>query len=366
MRAWRALVGGGLELQDLPNPEPGPGGVLIRMQAAPVLSYLRQVLDGSLGYDTPPRPFTPGTSGVGVIEAVGDGVHHLRPGLRVVLDPRAIANERVTEPAQILIGLTGMRTGRTLPNAPDLAVKALQQAWPDGTYAELARMPAAVVTPLPAALDTVPAELLAGIGKFAVPYGGLLRGGLLGGETVVVNGATGSFGSAGALLALALGAGRVVAAGRDRAALEALVAAAGPRLVPVPLTGDITQDVAALRRAAGGAADLGLDLVGRADSADATLATLHSLRRGGRLVMMGSAQVPLPLSFGEMLGNDWQVLGCFMYPADVPARLAGLIAGGQLDLGQVRLQRFPFDALPAAIGAAARMRGLDLTVLAIG
>jgi alcohol dehydrogenase len=41
----------------------------VRMQAAPVLSYLRQVIDGSLEYLLPPTPFTPGTNGIGVVEA---------------------------------------------------------------------------------------------------------------------------------------------------------------------------------------------------------------------------------------------------------------------------------------------------------
>ncbi len=364
MRAWRAVEGGKVELHDLPTPEPGPGGTLIRIQAVPVLSYLRQVLDGSLGYDTPKRPFTPGTSGIGVIEAVGAGVHHLKPGMRVVLDPHAVADERVGEPAQILIGLTAMRSSASLQGQSDLPTETLQAAWPDGTLAEFARMPASVVTPLPAALDAIPSERLAAIGKFAVPYGGWLRARLQAGETVVVNGATGYFGSAGAMLALALGAARVVAAGRDRDALRDLAETAGPRLVPVRLCGDVSQDAAALREAAGGRVDAALDLVGRADSADATLACLRSLRRGGRLVLMGSVKQPLPLLVGEMLGNDWQVAGCFMYPPDVPARLVALVGAGLLDLGKIRLRRFALAQLDAAMDAAAAMRGLDVTVIA--
>jgi len=231
MKAWRAVENGRLELRDLPTPIPAPGGIVARIEAAPVLSYLREVLDGSLAYDTPARPFTPGTNGVGVVEAVGPGVHHLTPGQRVALDPHLVANERVAEPAQILIGLSAMPGGA--------APKALQAAWPDGTLAETAHMPAAVATPLPASLDAVPAAKLAAIAKFAVPYGGLLRVNLQPGETIIVNGASGYFGGGGALLALALGAGKVVATGRDAKALDDLADAAGPRLTPVVLTGDV-------------------------------------------------------------------------------------------------------------------------------
>lgn len=196
-----------------------------------------------------------------------------------------------------------------------------------------------------------------------MPYGGFLRAGLQPGETVAVNGATGYFGSAGALLALSLGAARVVAVGRDPDALRDLADAAGPRLVPVRLSGEVARDTAAIRQAAGGRVDLALDIVGRADSADATLASLRSLRRGGRLVLMGSVKQPLRLLVGEMLGNDWQVSGCFMYPADIPARLATLIAAGLLDLGKIRVRSFPFDQIEAAMDAAGSMRGLDITVM---
>ena len=78
---------------------------------------------------------------------------------------------------------------------------------------------------------------------------------------------------------------------------------------------------------------------------------------------MGSVREPLPLVVGEMLGNDWHVLGCFMYPAEVPARLAALVGAGLLDLGKVRVRSFPLDRIEAAMDAAASMRGLDLTVL---
>jgi threonine dehydrogenase-like Zn-dependent dehydrogenase len=78
---------------------------------------------------------------------------------------------------------------------------------------------------------------------------------------------------------------------------------------------------------------------------------------------MGSVRQPLPLSVGEMLAQDWTVSGVFMYPPDVPARLANLIAAGLLDLDLLRVRAFPLTELEAAIHAAASMRSRDLTVL---
>ena len=330
------------------------------MAAAPVLSYMKQVIDGSLGYAMPAFPFVPGTNGVGVVEAVGTGVYHLRPGDRVALNPHHVVDERAASPAQVLIGLTAMGGSRFADMPP--AALALQRDWPDGVFASFAALPAACATPLPG-LDHLPGEQLAAISKFAVPYGGFCRGGFRAGDVAIVNGASGYFGSAGVLVALAMGAALVVAAGRDQVALDVVAEAGGRRVRPVKLSGDTAADSKAIREASGGVADFALDIVGRAQSAASTMATLGALRRGGRLVLMGSISEPLAISVGAMLANDWSVIGNFMYPKDATAQLARMISVGVLDLDAIAIQRFPLSELPAAMEAAARMRALDLTVL---
>ena len=154
-----------------------------------------------------------------------------------MLSPHFVAGENVEDPAQILIGLTAMGAGTA----------AMQADWRDGTLAEFALVPAATVTPAEG-LDAVPAAQLAVLKRAIVPYGGLLRGRLTAGETLLVNGATGAYGIAAVLLGLALGAARVVAAGRNAAALDALANAAGPRVVPVRLSSDLQADVDSLPR----------------------------------------------------------------------------------------------------------------------
>ncbi len=360
MKAWRLRRLGGLELEELDRPQARPGGVVVRMEAAPVLSYMRQVIDGSLGYAMPPFPFVPGTNGVGIVEAAGTGVYHVKPGDRVVLNPHHVVDERVSNPAQILIGLTAMGASRFSDMPPEPL--ALQRDWPDGVFAQYASLPAACATPL-AGLDDIPAERLAAISKFVVPYGGFLRGQFAPGEVAIVNGASGYFGSAGVLVALAIGAAPVVAAGRDRAVLETVGKAGGSRVRIVALSGDVAADTQALREASDGAASFALDIVGRAQSAASTAATLGALRRGGRLVLMGSVTQPLSISVGAMLANDWSVIGNFMYPKDAPARIARMISSGILSLSAIAIRRFPLDELPSAMDAAARMRALDLTVV---
>jgi len=352
MRAWRfESASGRLGLEEVAVPTLRPGAVLVRVHATPVLSYMGDVLAGKLTtYRFPSRPFTPGTNGAGTVESIGPEVYHVRTGQRVVLNPHFVVNERTSNPEQILIGLH--RIG------PDSA--PVQDTWPDGSFAEYALMPASVVT---AVAGNVAPERLATLGKFAVPYGGLIQIGLQAGETLIVNGATGYFGSAAALLGLAMGTARVIAAGRDTATLGRLASVLGPRGVTVALTGDSTRDTAQLREAAGGGADAAIDLVGRATDPGSTVATLRALRRGGRLALMGSMTAPLPLAYGEIMINDLTIIGRFMYPPEALARLAVMATSGTLDLGAVKVKPFQLDQLPAALIHAAGMRGLEATVL---
>lgn len=360
-KAWSlAAIGEPLRYEARPVPAPHARGVLVRIESAMVLSYMAKVLDGSIGYATPPLPFVPGTNAIGRVETIGSEVFHVAPGDLVFLSPHLIADEPTAEPAQILIGLTATGTARFAGVAE--GSRRLQHIWRDGVFGELAHWPASCVTPL-RGLDRLPSGRLIALAKLVVPYGGLLRGGVEPGHIVIVNGATGYFGSAGVMTALAMGAARVVAMGRDPAALRRLAEALGPRVVAAAVTGEMAADGAAVESAAGGKADVALDLLGQASSTVTTLAALHSLRRGGRLVLMGSASRPLELAFGDMLGNDWEVVGNFMYPKPAPARLAGLVEAGLLDLAPVRVRSFPLSRLPEAIAAATAMRDLDLTAV---
>ena len=354
-KAWRLHAHNDLRLDDVETPKPAPDGVIVRIEAAMVLSYTDKVLSGAVPYALPPMPFVPGTNAIGHVVATGAHVGHAREGDRVFLSPHLRADVPDPQPAQILIGLTSM--------APTEAALNLQARWRDGVFAEVAHWPAACVTPL-AGLDDRPAAELIGLAKLIVPFGGLQRLGLRGGQTVIINGASGYFGSGAVMLAVAMGAGRVVAVGRKREALERLADAFGPRVIPASVSGDDpAKDLATIRHAAGAAADVALDLLGQARSTSTTLSTLRALKRGGRLVLMGSATTPLELSFGEMLANDWEVVGQFMYDRTAPGQLASLARENLLDLGKIVVTTFEFADFPRAVEAAALMQGRDLTAL---
>ncbi|MEH2513288.1 alcohol dehydrogenase [Nitrobacteraceae bacterium AZCC 1564] len=354
MKAWQIeRLGGAMALNDVPMPEPRAGSVVVKIAASPLLSYLKDYVDGKLPvYDPPEGWFTPGGNAVGTVHAVGRDVWHIHPGQRVLVSPHIIAEEHVAEPAQILLGVTAMGP----------AGKTLQQDWRDGTLAQYALVPKSSITPLDG-LDTFDAVQLSVLSRFAVPYGGLWRGRLSAGETLIVTGATGAYGSAAVLLALALGAGRVVAAGRNERNLENLTQIAGARVVPVVLSGDVDNDAAKLRAAAGGGADIAFDMVGNARDPNATLAALRALRREGRLVLMGSMSVPLPISYMDVMMNSLEIIGQFMYPRDTFLKLAALVRSGRLDIGVIRPRTFSLDDLPLAMNAAAEASALESVVV---
>ena len=88
MKAIRVHETGGpevLRLEEVADPTPGPGEVVVRVKAIgvnPVETYQRAGAQGR----SPKLPFTPGSDAAGVVERVGEGVASVRPGDRVYTD----------------------------------------------------------------------------------------------------------------------------------------------------------------------------------------------------------------------------------------------------------------------------------------
>jgi len=71
-----------LNLEEIPTPRPGAGQVLVRIHAAGVNPYDTYMRNGTYAIK-PPLPYTPGSDGAGVVEAVGEGADHVKSGDRV-------------------------------------------------------------------------------------------------------------------------------------------------------------------------------------------------------------------------------------------------------------------------------------------
>jgi NADPH:quinone reductase-like Zn-dependent oxidoreductase len=86
MRALLSHAPGGpetLRLEEVPDPRPGPGQLLVRVRAC-AINYPDVLIIEDKYQFKPPRPFAPGGEIAGVVEAVGEGVSGWRDGDRLI------------------------------------------------------------------------------------------------------------------------------------------------------------------------------------------------------------------------------------------------------------------------------------------
>ena len=102
MKALLSKQAGGPEtlvLEDIPEPLAGPGQVRVAVRACAV-NFPDLLIIQDLYQYKPPRPFAPGAEVAGVVDAVGEGVEHVRVGDRVLLSPaRGGMAEKAVGPA---------------------------------------------------------------------------------------------------------------------------------------------------------------------------------------------------------------------------------------------------------------------------
>jgi D-arabinose 1-dehydrogenase-like Zn-dependent alcohol dehydrogenase len=176
--------------------------------------------------------------------------------------------------------------------------------------------------------------------RMLVPWGGLVDINLGPGETVIVAPATGSFGTGAVQLALAMGA-RVIAMGRNAKVLAQLndkFSEQYPtdRLLTVPITGNLEEEMAALKAAAGSRPiDAFYDISPDA-AVNATYfkAAIMSLRHSGRISLMGgqrSEDVKIP--YHRVMHWNLQLKGKWMYEREDVPKFLRLVEAGNLSLG---------------------------------
>src|SRR5205823_9290964 len=258
MRAVRIHADGGPEVlvqEDVPDPEPGPGEVLIRLRAS-ALNHLDVWV--RKGLPSVPKPRILGADGAGVVEAVGDGADDFEPGQPVVINPGIEAADGTIH----VIGEHG-----------------------DGTNAELIAVPATNVYPIPDGLSFEEAAAFPLV--FETAYRMLVtRAHLRPDEWVLLWGIGSGVSTAGLAIAKALGARTIVTSSHDDKLARAREL--GADAVVNHASGDVK---AAVKEAtAGHGADIVVEHVG-----DATWRTsLDVAAREGRIAVCGATSGPNP------------------------------------------------------------------------
>jgi D-arabinose 1-dehydrogenase-like Zn-dependent alcohol dehydrogenase len=318
-----------LVVEDVPDPELRPDSVIVRLEAAFVSYFITKLIDGSGGYTTPPRPFTPGMDAIGVVEMVTDGIRGLVAGDRVYCDnyyePRHPAN----------IGERAF-----LGNFPmDANSVQLLNQWPDGVYAEKVCLPADCIIPIQPD-PGLSASILCRLGWLGTTYAGFRKIGLKPGAVVAVNGASGLLGSSAVVVALALGASQVFALGRRAEALK-VVAAVDPRVIALTDAAKLPTIDAALSSVDGG------------DSASLE-AVMQPLRRGGAFVVVGAPDAPLSLDVGWLMSNDITLRGSLWFERTQVTELLRLAASRHLNLAAFEAEEFELSNITEALATAQR------------
>ncbi|MBZ0155419.1 MAG: NADPH:quinone reductase [Alphaproteobacteria bacterium] len=290
---------GAMRLEDISDPVPQAGQVVVRVYAAginPVDTYIRSGLYSPL----PPLPYTPGLDAAGVVEAVGEGVRRVSVGDRVYM-------------------------GGSL----------------SGTYAEKALCPESQVHPLPPSLSFPQG---AGIN---VPYGAAYhalfhRAHAVPGETVLVHGASGGVGIATVQWARTTGM-RVIGTGGTEKGRQ-LVVAQGAHFVLDHHAPGHMERVLALTDGKG--ADVILEMLANVNLGR----DLGVLAEGGRIVVVGSRGT-VSIDPRDIMRRNASITGMLLLSASAREMLSihAAIAAG-LENGILR----PFVGREMPLSEAAR------------
>lgn len=346
--------GSPLTVENVPEPVLGSGEVVVDMVASRVLAYANEVFSGQRRYLIDP-PVVPGPGGIGRVRELGPDATELSVGDWVFCDPTVRSRDNAVSPDIILQGLT----------AGSERAKRLQDYFHDGSWAERMRLPTENVIRI-GEITGEDAPFWCALGTYLVPYGGLVAANVQAGETVVVNGATGAFGSGGVAVALAMGAGTVIATGRNQEALDALARRFGSRVRPVRMVVDEEKDRRRIIENAAGPVDCVLDLLPPAASPAQVRAALLTVRPNGRVVLMGGVSADIGVPYGWLMRNSVTIHGQWMYERDAISRMIAMVRTGLLRLNDFETTIFRLDDVNDAVAHAAANAGpFRMTVLRI-
>jgi propanol-preferring alcohol dehydrogenase len=308
-------TGAPLQEVELPDPVPGRGEIAVSIEAAGICRSDVHYRSGTR--PVPSLPLVPGHEIAGTVAAVGPGVVDPAPGTRVCLhylvtcgacDACDAGAEQFCETGQML-GLDRQ-----------------------GGYADAIVVPARNAHVIPPGVSTAAAAVM--MCSTSTSLHALRRGRVAEGEVVGVFGA-GGLGMSAIQVALALGAGRVLAVDINHAKLE--IAA---ELGAVPVDGSV-DPVAAVLEAAPGGIDVGLELVGSA----ALMGSIVScLAPGGRAVAVGITHEEFGLDpYRDLIRREADIIGAADHLASELDELLAMAAAGVIDVDRLITREVTLD-----------------------
>jgi L-idonate 5-dehydrogenase len=329
-----------LRVDEVPDPTPGPGEVLVAMEWGGIcgsdLAYWRH---GRSGTAVLTHPMVLGHEVAGRIVGLGAGVRGLEIGLPVTFQPAQLVGDGV---------LPDRLAGRSnlYPQVRYFGSAAFDPHT-DGGFSELRAVRAEQVRPLPDGVSTRRGALAE---PLAVAMHAVGRVPDLAGRTVLVNGA-GPIGSLVVAAAKFAGAGTVIAA--DVAATSLIVAKAMGADVVVDASVDpLPRDVELVFEASGAPAALG--------------AVLSATAKGGTVVQVGNLPgTAASAVLGDLVTRELTWIGSYRFSEEVDDAIAALAAG--LDVDPLMTHTFGIEEAGEAMRVAGdRATGSSKVMLRLG
>ena len=330
MRDWK------LRVDDLPDPEPGPGQVLTKVLACGICgSDVHYYTHGKIGPFVVEAPMVLGHEAAGTVIEVGSAVTDFRLGDRVCMEPGIPdLNSRASK-----LGLYNVDPSVTFWATPPV----------HGCLTPTVVHPAAFCFRMP---DTVSFAEGAMVEPFAVGLQAAAKAKIAPGDLGVVIGA-GPIGIMVALAALAGGCSKVIIA--DLVPEKLAIAGGYPGVVPVNIR------ETPLAEAVAAATDRwGADVVFEASGSPRAFDGIFGLvRPGGCLVLVGMPVDPIKFDVVSAAAKEVRIETVFRY-ANVFDRALAMIGSGKVDLKPLISQTFAFRDSVAAFERAAEGRPSDV------
>jgi NADPH:quinone reductase-like Zn-dependent oxidoreductase len=329
-----------LQYGELPDPQPGPGEVLVRLRAAALNGVDIWVRKGWPGLELE-HPHIPGADGAGEVTALGSGVSSLSVGERVVINSNLGCGD--CEYCQ-----AGM-DNRCLKW--DLLGETR-----NGTYAQYVVVPERNLLPIPEGFEERTAAAAALV--FHTAWHSLItRGGLRAGESVLIVGASGGVNTASLQIAKLAGATvYVVGSNAEKLALAESLGA--------DVLIDRSQEENWSRVVYRLTARRGVDVV--VDNVGATFPlSLRAAAKGGRILTVGNTAGPkVEIDNRYIFGKHLSLIGSTMGTLEEFKTVMGLVFAGRL---RPALDRsYPLNEAHAAQERMEQGRQLGKITLDIG
>lgn len=338
--AMYEAFGAPLVVRTVPDPEPGPGEVVVRVRAS---GLCRSDWHGWRGHDPDIRslPHVPGHELAGEIAALGPDVSGWKRGDRVTVP--FVAGCGVCEPCS-----------QGDPQVCDAQSQPGFTHW--GSFAELVLVRYAEnnLVALPGSVGYGSAALLGC--RFTTAYRAVVaQGRVAPGEWVVVHGC-GGVGLSVVMVASAIGA-RVVAVDPNPAALQLAAAIGAEVLIPTHL--DVVDEIA---EATGGGAHVSIDAIGNAKVIASSIA---SLRKRGRHVQVGlpAGEPPAPIAIDRVVAFELEMRGSHGMAAAAFDPVLGLITSGRVDPSRLITRTCSLDDGAALLPELGRSREAGIVVI---